>query len=48
MDNHEIVNVNLHWELYINGRFYCSADTYQEAEKEWEAYVWTLYLKEGE
>lgn len=27
-----------HYELYINGRFYCSADTYAEAAHELELY----------
>lgn len=27
-----------HYDLYINGRFYCSADTYTEAAHELELY----------
>lgn len=27
-----------HYDLYINGKFYCSADTVQEAVKELTAY----------
>lgn len=36
--NHDfnIVHVNDHYEVYINGKFYCSADTITEAVKEIE------------
>ena len=27
-----------HYELHINGEFYCSADTYEEAYKEYLEY----------
>lgn len=27
-----------HYEVYLNGEFYCSADTYLEAVKEIESY----------
>ena len=32
----EIIPINGHYEVYINGEFYCSADTYEEAEREIE------------
>ena len=31
-----IVNVNGHYEVYIDGKFYCSAETIIEAVKEIE------------
>lgn len=34
----KIVPVHGHYEVYINGEFYCSADTPREAEMEIEAY----------
>lgn len=34
----KIINVNGHYEVYINGKFYCSADNTVEAAKEVEAY----------
>ena len=36
MDIHEIkvTQTRGHWEVYINGDFYCSADTYNEAMDE--------------
>lgn len=30
----QIVQVKNHWEVHINGAFYCSADSYNEAVKE--------------
>lgn len=30
----KIEQVRGHWEVYINGRFYCSADSYTEAMNE--------------
>ena len=27
-----------HWEVYINGKFYCSADSFSEAVKEYQEY----------
>lgn len=41
-DIHEIKieQVRGHWEVYINGGFFCSADTYDEAINEvQESYV---------
>lgn len=35
---YRIVNVNGHYEVYINGEFYCSADNTIEATKEVEKY----------
>jgi len=32
----EIIPINGHYEVYIDGEFYCSADTYEEAEREIE------------
>lgn len=36
--NHDldIIHVNDHYEVYIDGKFYCSADTVTEAVKEVE------------
>ena len=31
---YKIIHVNDHYEVYIDGKFYCSADTIQEAESE--------------
>ena len=38
MAGYEIKRVGEHYELYIDGRFYCSTDTIGEAVKEMEAY----------
>lgn len=27
-----------HWEVYIDGKFYCSADSFNEAVKEYHDY----------
>ena len=37
--NYKIVAVHGHYEVYINGKFYCSADTTEEAEMEIESEV---------
>lgn len=38
MNQHwKIVHVNDHYNVYINDKFYCSADTFQEAIKELES-----------
>ena len=37
--NYQIKHNNGHYEVYINGKFYCSADTMREAIKEAEAYI---------
>ena len=34
--SYKIVNVCGHYEVYINGKFVCSGDTYNEASKEAE------------
>lgn len=36
--NHDfnIIHVNDHYEIYIDGKFYCSTDTITEATKEIE------------
>lgn len=36
--SYKIVNVRGHYEIYINGKFYCSADNMKEATKELERY----------
>lgn len=36
--NYKIVNVRGHYEIYINGEFYCSVDKMIEATREIEAY----------
>ena len=36
--SYDIVNVNGHYEVYINGKFYCSADNTVEAAKEINEY----------
>lgn len=33
---YEIISVRGHYEVYRNGEFYCSADTYGEAQREIE------------
>ena len=35
---YKIVDVYGHYEVYINGNFYCSVDTYTEAIREIENY----------
>lgn len=29
-----IIQVKGHWEVYVNGEFFCSADSYMEAVRE--------------
>lgn len=36
--NYKIVPNHGHYEVYIDGKFYCSADTMNEAAKEVEEY----------
>jgi hypothetical protein len=36
--NYKIVAVRGHYEVYINGKFYCSADTPEEAVRDIEDY----------
>lgn len=38
-DTYKIIRVNDHYEVYIDGKFCCSADTKSEAEKEIKSYV---------
>ena len=38
-DTFEIRHVREHYEVYINGKFYCSADTYSEANSDIIAWV---------
>lgn len=35
----EIKRVKDHYEVYINGKFYCTADSKKEAKKEIEEYM---------
>ena len=37
--NWKIVHNKDHYNVYINGKFYCSADTFEEAVKELEEEV---------
>lgn len=34
MSDYKIIHINDYYEVYLNGKFYCSADTKSEAEKE--------------
>lgn len=38
MITYKIVPVRDHYEVYINGQFYCSVDNVTEAEREIEQY----------
>lgn len=38
-DNFEIRHERDHYEVYVNGAFYCSADTYSEANQEIGLYI---------
>lgn len=38
MEKWQIVHRTDHYELYIDGKFYCSADTFQEALEDLEVY----------
>lgn len=33
-EDYKITPVREHYEVYLNGEFFCSADTYREAENE--------------
>ena len=35
---YKIIPIQGHYEVYINGHFYCSTDTWTEAAKEIEEY----------
>ena len=37
-----------HFEVYINGKFYCSADSWREAENEIKKYVKGSDLNESQ
>lgn len=39
--SYKIIHNHGHYEVHINGKFYCSADTFHEAVKEVEAYAKT-------
>lgn len=37
-----------HWEVHVNGEFFCSADSYTEAINEFrEAYKQSIYISKG-
>lgn len=36
--SYKIIHTREHYEVYIDGKFYCSADNRTEAEKEIEEY----------
>lgn len=43
----EIKPAREHFEVYLDGKFYCSVDTEAEAEKEIEKFLWlTASLEE--
>ena len=44
---YEIVPVREHFEVYLDGKFFCSADTESEAEKEIETYCEALDFVEA-
>ena len=37
--NFEIIGVTGHYDVYIEGEFYCSSDTYNEAVDEVDKYM---------
>ena len=37
--SYQIINVNGHYEAYINGEFICSGDTYIEASREADKFL---------
>lgn len=43
---YEIKNNNGHYELYVNGTFYCSADTFTEAAKEIDSLIYKKVKEE--
>lgn len=43
----DIVHKHGHVELYINGKFYCSADTTAEAMREYNQYVEERFVNEN-
>lgn len=43
--NWKIVHNKDHYNVYINGKFYCSADTFEEAVKELEEEVVRRIIK---
>lgn len=45
MRDFSIVSEGGHYVVYIDGAFYCSADTFEEAYKEAESYIY-LYDEE--
>lgn len=38
MDKYNIIPIHGHYEIYINGKFYCTADDLNEAAREIEDY----------
>ena len=39
MEQYQIIAIRGHYEVYLNGKFFCSADTFMEAVKEIEKEV---------
>ena len=37
--SYKIVPIRGHYEVHINGKFYCSADTWREADNEIKEYA---------
>lgn len=35
-EQYKIIAIRGHYEVYLNGKFFCSADTYGEAKREIE------------
>ena len=46
--NWKIVHNKDHYNVYINGKFYCSADTFEEAVKELEEYEVAIFRSKYE
>lgn len=44
---YKIKPIKGHFEVYINGKFYCSADNWREAENEIKNYVKGSVLNES-
>ena len=37
--SYKIVPIRGHYEVHVNGKFYCSADTWREADEEIRKYI---------
>lgn len=44
---YEIMRSKGHYEIFINGNFYCTADSYPEAEREIKNYISEKGSEEG-